>query len=129
MIEAVLFCLDRISSSIERRREFLFEVPLSGDTTNTVTFVSTEGQHEEASRSTGKRVALKKNGDEDVQQGEDSEDEEHGACLEPSLFGNRRMAKPDGYPCPLRKKDPLRYNIREWEYCAKAPFKTISDLK
>jgi len=138
MIEAVLLCLDSISSSLERRREFIFEISLAGDSADTVTFMSTEASHEGASGSAGKRASdsagrrasMKKNDEEeDMEQDGDPEDGNNGAYVGPSLFGNKMVAKTHGFPCPLRKKNPLQYNIREWEYCAKAPFKDMTELK
>ncbi|KAK4445496.1 hypothetical protein QBC34DRAFT_472428, partial [Podospora aff. communis PSN243] len=33
------------------------------------------------------------------------------------------------YSCPYRKRNPLRFNIRDWEYCSKAPFRSIVEMK
>lgn len=33
------------------------------------------------------------------------------------------------YPCPFRKRNPARFNIRDHESCAKAPFNSMVDLR
>ncbi|KAK4466853.1 hypothetical protein QBC42DRAFT_258178 [Cladorrhinum samala] len=33
------------------------------------------------------------------------------------------------YPCPFRKRNPVRFNIRDHESCAKTPFDSILDLR
>ncbi|KAK1753587.1 hypothetical protein QBC47DRAFT_362472 [Echria macrotheca] len=67
-------------------------------------------------------------GDDEFQDEEEA-DEGDGACLGPVDVLNRKKVKAEDYPCPFRKRNPLRYNVREWEYCAKAPFKSMTDLK
>ncbi|KAK4147371.1 uncharacterized protein C8A04DRAFT_34091 [Dichotomopilus funicola] len=32
------------------------------------------------------------------------------------------------YPCPFRKRNPVRFNVREHEACAKAPFESIGAM-
>lgn len=32
------------------------------------------------------------------------------------------------YPCPFRRQNPVRFNIREHESCARAPFFSMSDM-
>jgi hypothetical protein len=48
-------------------------------------------------------------------------------CL--NTIGTRKRDKAEQFPCPMRKRNPLRFNCRDWEYCSKAPFKRISELK
>ncbi len=64
--------------------------------------------------------------EEDSLEDDSPDDDDSGALIGPT---SRKKVKVERYPCPFRKRDPLRFNIREWEYCAKAPFKTITDLK
>lgn len=33
------------------------------------------------------------------------------------------------YPCPFRKRNPVRFNIRDHERCAKGPFGSMSELR
>ncbi|KAK4448652.1 hypothetical protein QBC34DRAFT_495059, partial [Podospora aff. communis PSN243] len=133
MIEAVLLCLDSISSSLDRRREFIFEISLAGDTADTGTFMSTgasQGGGTGGAGGAAKQATTKRNDDDDnMEHDEDLEDGNNGARLGPSLFQNQTVAKTHWFPCPLRKKNPLQYNIREWEFCAKAPFKSMTELK
>lgn len=46
--------------------------------------------------------------------------------------GQREKRKRDetaAFPCLHRKRNPSRYNIRDYEYCAKAPFPDMATLK
>lgn len=44
--------------------------------------------------------------------------------------GNRKRPRQDQtYPCPFRKRSPLRFNCRDWEFCCKAPFPNMALLK
>ncbi|KAK3381072.1 hypothetical protein B0H63DRAFT_523805 [Podospora didyma] len=33
------------------------------------------------------------------------------------------------YPCPFRKRNPARFNVRDYERCAKSPFDSMTELK
>lgn len=33
------------------------------------------------------------------------------------------------FPCPFRKRNPVRFNVRNHERCAKAPFSSLSELR
>lgn len=60
---------------------------------------------------------------------QDPDSDEGGAQVGPGGESIRPKPEPLNYPCPFRKRDPRRFNIREWEYCAKAPFRNMTDLK
>lgn len=36
---------------------------------------------------------------------------------------------PQGYPCPFRRRNPVIFNVRDNEQCAKRPFSDIPELK
>lgn len=38
-------------------------------------------------------------------------------------------AKFRGYPCPFRRRNPIRFNIRDHENCGRRPFLDMSELK
>jgi len=61
----------------------------------------------------------------------DHDDEGRGFEAKPSERGGRKRLKRDAepYPCPFRKRNPHRFNIRDWEYCAKTPLQGISAVK
>jgi hypothetical protein len=47
-------------------------------------------------------------------------------------FGRASSTRPGNsslYPCPFRKRNPVRFNVRDHERCAKAPFGTIQELR
>ncbi|KAM7194140.1 hypothetical protein V8F20_008060 [Naviculisporaceae sp. PSN 640] len=64
-------------------------------------------------------------GDED----DDGDDDGGAACNGPLDAVDRKKPRLDLYPCPFRKRNPIRFNVREWMYCSKAPFKGITELK
>lgn len=65
---------------------------------------------------------------EDDPQDEDTDEHDGGALVGPYEPGNGKT-KAEQYSCPFRKRNPLRYNVREWQSCAKAPFKNMGELK
>ncbi|KAK4447235.1 hypothetical protein QBC34DRAFT_382485 [Podospora aff. communis PSN243] len=72
------------------------------------------------------------NGDEDDDECQDEdadEDDGGGAQIGPSGQKHRKKSKTGSYACPFRKRNPLRFNVRDHEYCAKAPSKSMADLK
>ncbi|KAK3353841.1 hypothetical protein B0T25DRAFT_545468 [Lasiosphaeria hispida] len=131
MIDAVSECLDRISLSLQHQRSLGFLVPLnsfplSADTSGTTTLTSAGTNNGKTTTGARKRGASDTGEDgEDDLQDEDLDDDEGGACV----GSNVKKAKIEQYPCPLRKRNPLRFNIRDWEYCAKTPFKSMPVLK
>lgn len=34
-----------------------------------------------------------------------------------------------GYPCPFRRRDPISFNVRDYESCSRRPFADILELK
>lgn len=45
------------------------------------------------------------------------------------MSGWRFRAGVELYPCPFRTRNPLRFNCWEWEYCARAPYNGMAELK
>jgi len=137
MVEAVTECLDQISLSRQqhRCRGFIVpiaSIPVSADTPTETTSSSGGTDASGKSRVNGKKRAASGSGggEEDGAPDEDGDREEGGAaCFDPSGLGNRKKAKIELFPCPFRKRNPTKFNIREWEYCAKAPFRSITELK
>lgn len=138
MVEAVSFCLRRLSLSLDRQRSLGCVVqlkPFLGDslpqeTADTVAFTPTDVRGGGSPDNRRKRGALDNDdyNQEDVHD-EDPDDEGGGACVDPNTPGTRKKAKSEQFACPFRKLNPLRYNCREWEYCSKAPFRSMSELK
>ena len=58
--------------------------------------------------------------------GRQSSEWETETLLDQSSCGLDDMAP---YPCPFRKRNPIRFNIRDHETCARAPFDSIRGLK
>ncbi|CAN8098382.1 unnamed protein product [Discula destructiva] len=43
----------------------------------------------------------------------------------------KKAAEPgiDGYPCPFRRRNPVLFNVRDYEQCAQRPFANMTELK
>ncbi|GAB1315536.1 C2H2-type domain-containing protein [Madurella fahalii] len=57
----------------------------------------------------------------------------HGSEWETETLMDTTSIVGDGpriqYPCPFRKRNPVRFNVRDHERCAKAPFGSMSELR
>jgi hypothetical protein len=132
IVDAVRDCLEGISLSLQRARGmgFLSAAASSESPASSAATPSSGTLSRNQSKASRKRASRNRsNRDDDDLHEEESEGEggaEAGVQTEP---GNRKKPKLDQYPCPFRKRNPLRFNCREWEYCAKAPFKSMTDLK
>ncbi|KAK4450404.1 hypothetical protein QBC34DRAFT_402671 [Podospora aff. communis PSN243] len=132
IVDAVRDCLEGISLSLQRARGmgFLTTAASSDSPASSAATPSSGTLSRNQSKASRKRASRKlSNRDDDDLHEEESDGEggaEAGGQTEP---GNRKKPKLDQYPCPFRKRNPLRFNCREWEYCAKAPFKSMTDLK
>ncbi|KAI6359079.1 hypothetical protein MCOR25_007174 [Pyricularia grisea] len=90
-----------------------------------------------ASASTSQKHArAKKHGESSNRQGDDEseDDTNNGQNQEGSRIGrqdHRHLSKRDrnGFSCPFRKRNPLRFNIRDWSNCALQPYDNITLLK
>lgn len=43
-------------------------------------------------------------------------------------YHSPRLGHMTMYPCPFRKRNPVRFNVREHEACAKAPFESVAAM-
>lgn len=66
---------------------------------------------------------------DDEEEFQDDEGEDGFGVAGRNDAGHRKRPKVEQYPCPFRKRSPYKFNCREWEFGAKAPFKTMSELK
>jgi len=138
IVEAVRACLDEISLSLQDVQRLGVIVPHttaphSDKPASQPPSDPTTGNSGSHSRSNGQRKRSSQNlggGDRDVQE-EDSGGEDDAAGGQPDTPQQRKKLKcePEEYPCPFRKRNPVRFNCRDFEYCAKAPFKSMTDLK
>ncbi|KAK5651921.1 hypothetical protein OQA88_11580 [Cercophora sp. LCS_1] len=135
MSEAVLICLDRISLALQTHRNngmlapFVPSVLVSQDSTTTVFSPPrlAGGQPASSSRKRGSPAAGKEDGDD--MQDEGLDEEGGGACVASGDTSNPKKIKTEQYPCPFRKRNPLRFNVRQYVHCAKGPFQGMTDLK
>jgi hypothetical protein len=131
--EAVRRCLHEVSLSIQGARSLglitqsNFDTP-SPEAAGSASFNSSaRGSTTGTSASNGRKRAMR-NIEEEEDDIQEDPDQGRGAVAQTD-GGYRKKPKIERYPCPFRKKNPYKFNCREWEFCAKAPFKTISDLK
>ncbi|KAK0747039.1 hypothetical protein B0T18DRAFT_164412 [Schizothecium vesticola] len=135
MVDAVSKCLRRLSLSLDRERSLGCVVQLksflgdslAGEAADTVVFTSTDVRSGGSPDNRRKRGAL--NNDDYNEDIHDDDPDDGGASVDPSTSGTNKKAKMVQLACPFRKLNPLRYNCREWEYCSKAPFRSMSELK
>ncbi|KAK0610862.1 hypothetical protein B0T14DRAFT_570794 [Immersiella caudata] len=130
VVDAVRDCLEDISLSLQRARGmgFVSAAASSESPASSAATPSSGTLSRNQSKANRKRTSRNRSDrDGDLHEESDEEGEaEAGGQTEPA---NRKKPKLDQYPCPFRKRNPLRFNCREWEYCAKAPFKSMTDLK
>ncbi|KAK1675511.1 hypothetical protein BDP55DRAFT_664406 [Colletotrichum godetiae] len=77
---------------------------------------------------TKKRPAEEQGGDD----GHDEIDQNHDQNREPTRTGSskrRRIGCPEGYSCPFRKRNPCRFNARDFDPCANRSYKDMTELK
>lgn len=138
MVDAVSSCLRRLSLSLDRHRSlgcvlqltsFLGD-SLAKEAADTVASTPAEVRGGPSSDNRRKRgtVSNVKDKEDDIHD-DDPDEEGGGACVDPSTSGTNKKAKTEQLACPFRKFNPLRHNCREWEYCSKAPFRNMSELK
>ncbi|GAB1319527.1 hypothetical protein MFIFM68171_09737 [Madurella fahalii] len=133
IVEAVRICLDDISlsvRSIQGMGSMAHMKTAAGDSQMPGPYGSPFSGSESRSSSNGRKRPLgnhKEDGDDLHSRRDGSED--MGDPITQRDSNNPKRTKMESYPCPFRKRNPYRFNCREWEYCAKAPFKSISELK
>lgn len=133
VVKAVCKCLEEISLSIRTARSMGVLPP------HTTAAQSTEsaspGPFGYSSQPKGRksRANQKKRPmgyqEDDEEELQDDDGEDGFGVAGRNNIGHRKRPKVEQYPCPFRKRSPYRFNCREWEFCAKAPFKTMSELK
>ncbi|KAK3331380.1 hypothetical protein B0H66DRAFT_469925 [Apodospora peruviana] len=129
IVEAVRACLDEISLSLGHARCMgVLAAHGASDAPGSVVPFTPAAPRNKSSGSTRKRTMRDQYEDDDDMQEEG--DEGDGNDLSGySDAGHRKKPKLEQYPCPFRKRNPHKFNCREWEYCAKAPFKSMTELK
>ncbi|KAH6854094.1 hypothetical protein B0I37DRAFT_388241 [Chaetomium sp. MPI-CAGE-AT-0009] len=133
VVQAVCKCLEEISFSIRSARSMGVLPPLTMATQSTES--ASPGSFGYSSQQKGRRSGANQKkrpmgyqGD-DGEEFQDDEGEDGFGVPGRNDAGHRKRPKVEQYPCPFRKRSPYKFNCREWEFCAKAPFKTMSELK
>lgn len=135
MVDAVSICMDQLSLTRQRYRQEGFIVPINtfhapGDSHEETTPSETRGSGGKLPVASKKRSAEDPRRDEgDGPPGEDGKEDGERSSFGPNDPRTQKRPKVELYPCPFRKHNPIKFNIREWEYCARAPFKGKTELK
>ncbi|KAH6650415.1 hypothetical protein F5144DRAFT_479210 [Chaetomium tenue] len=133
VVDAVCKCLEEISLSIRSARSMGVLPPVttaaqSAESASPGSFGHSSQQ--QGRRSGGNRkkrpMGYQEDDDEEFQ---DDEGQDGFGVASRNDTSHRKRPKVEQYPCPFRKRSPHRFNCREWEFCARAPFKTMSELK
>ncbi|KAK3300706.1 uncharacterized protein B0H64DRAFT_315335 [Chaetomium fimeti] len=133
VVQAVCKCLEEISLSIRSARSIGVLPPVTTATQSTESaspgsFGYPSQQKGRRSGGNQKKRPMGYQGDDD-EEFQDDEGEDGFGVAGRNDAGHRKRPKVEQYPCPFRKRSPYKFNCREWEFCAKAPFKTMSELK
>ena len=137
VLQAVRKCLDDLSLSVRSARSLGFLPPHTtanplAESAASVSFSSSSpsGQGSRSWINQRKRPqGYRQNNDDDDDDIQDDQSEDGSGISPRSDLDHRKKSKVVQYPCPFRKRSPHNFNCREWEFCAKAPFKGMSELK
>lgn len=132
VVDAVCKCLEDISLSIRSARSMgvLPPVTTAAQSAKSASPGSFGYSSRQKGRTSGANQKKRPMGYQEEDDEEFQDDEEDGfGVAGRNDTGHRKRPKVEQYPCPFRKRSPYRFNCREWEFCAKAPFKTMSELK
>jgi len=135
IVEAVRVCLDDMSMIIAHHQRM---APASS---SGVCEASGAGATGPGSQNTGsfranssfssglKRQASNNPDDEDDEFSSDKHTRDGRTPAYEKSGSRKRPRQNQTYPCPFRKRSPLRFNCRDWEFCCKAPFPNMALLK
>ncbi|KAK7436410.1 hypothetical protein Landi51_12587 [Colletotrichum acutatum] len=88
----------------------------------------TSNRAQQSESRTKKRPAEEQGGDD----GHDEMDENAGQDQGPTRRGRskrRKIGRPGGFSCPFRKRNPWRFNARDFDACANKSYKHMTELK
>jgi hypothetical protein len=140
-LESVAHCLEELSSVVYSDRSLELAAPFRTVPSGDRSFPRSEehgggdDHRQAAQKSRGKRRASSRNdrNGDGWGAGEDQDDahsggEDKGSSPAPSK--KIRVEPPDNhYPCPYRKRNPLKFNVRDYNTCATASFSDFTNLK
>lgn len=131
VVDVVRDCLDEISLTLQRARGVgLITANTASPESSGWCSATPASQSSSSKPGNRKRTSRGRSDRDDDLHEEDSDDDDVAeAAVGQAEPGNRKKPKLEQYPCPFRKRNPVRFNCREWEYCAKAPFKGMTELK
>jgi hypothetical protein len=137
-LESVTHCLEELSHVVHGCRSLGFAAPsreVPSGRHSTISGAHANGDH---SSNTGRTGRGKKRPSSCGDQGEESPDS-HDRTGDRNGGGNNnplskskkiKVEPPDNrYSCPYRKRNPLKFNIRDHNTCATTYFSTFADLK
>ncbi|KAK1704838.1 hypothetical protein BDP67DRAFT_532504 [Colletotrichum lupini] len=91
-------------------------------------FDETSNRAQQSESGTKKRPAEERGGDDE----HDEMDENAGQDQGPTRRGRskrRKIGRPGGFSSPFRKRNPWRFNARDFDACANKPYKQMAELK
>jgi hypothetical protein len=127
-VEAVQDCLGKLSLCIGGLATLdpLFRVAASSSN-----YVSASGAFSSSLQGGHRRIRKRGSSDDEDDDPQSNGGSHGGSDKDFNAQQDKKRARPEvkEFSCPFRKRNPLRFNCREYEYCAKAPFESISNLK
>jgi hypothetical protein len=135
-LESVGRCLEELSHLVHSGRPVRSTLPLcepSDQEANTQSQVrnvaggNNEGRPGRSRKRTSSRDNSRERDDEDYDGRRDDSGSKDGSTL---IAKRIRVEPPDNrHPCPYRKRNPLKFNVRDYNTCATSSFSDLPNLK
>lgn len=134
--DAVGRCLQEVSTTVRNEHPQWALPTYYADNTRSSTPSSDSDQFSDFSGSKNRKRTSHNAGDEDrnlfrYDQAQDGR-QRRGSGGHRNLDQRRKakaLAGPESYPCPFRRRNPVMFNVRDHEHCAKRPFSDLLELK
>ncbi|KAK3693120.1 hypothetical protein B0T22DRAFT_34088 [Podospora appendiculata] len=139
--DAVAKCLDEMSPSVgttASSRRMSRSLSGASATSSTSQYASSRLSRQTANRRSIYRNRLSlssSHGDDGISECQTSIGGSTSSICGSSLGGHEsslsgaQVESRKQYPCPFRRRNPARFNIREYAHCATAPFYSLSDIR
>jgi hypothetical protein len=132
-LESVAHCLEELQHVVYGCRSLEFRAPLreapSGDSaTSSRKYENNTNSQTDRGK---KRPSSRGNQDEEGPSGHERDGDRNGGNENPLAKSKKIKVDPpeNRYACPFRKRNPLKFNIRDHTTCATTHFSAFADLK
>ncbi|OIW22921.1 hypothetical protein CONLIGDRAFT_687005 [Coniochaeta ligniaria NRRL 30616] len=129
-LDSVAHCLEELSSVVYNSRSL--ELPIREVPSGDYNSVWSEGPSQSGQEGRGKKRANSYDSQSGKQPDEEDQDDPQsgGEGGSPARSKKIKVEPPDTrFPCPYRKRNPLKFNIRDYNTCATTYFSDFTNLK